>query len=223
MKRHKKKNKHNPLNYSYSQLSLNRRLATDELGTLFGEFEGPRPLFVERVFRDVGGAAAWCDVDKTPETETCTAMASEALDDALAELARRYGDNLEGWRWGEAHVAVHRHMPLGYLGPLGVLFNIEHETSGGDETLLRGQTTGTGEHPFRNVHAAGLRVVYDFADLDRSLMVIATGQSGHPFSRFYDHLAGLWARGDMIPMSMSDQDAMAGALGVTTLTPADPG
>ena len=63
----------------------------------------------------------------------------------------------------------------------------------------------------------------DFADLDRSLMIISTGQSGHPFSRFYDQLAGLWARGDMIPMSMSDEDAMAGALGVMTLVPTDPG
>jgi penicillin G amidase len=212
-----------PLIFSEWLRALQRRLAADELGPLFAEFDGPRPLFVERVFRDVDGASVWCDVDKTPEQESCTEMASEALDDALAELARTYGDNVEGWRWGEAHVAVHRHMPLGYLGPLGMLFNIEAETSGGDETLLRGQTTGVGEYPFHNVHAAGLRVVYDFADLDRSLMIMATGQSGHPFSRFYDHLAGLWARGDMIPMSMSDEDAMAGALGITTLVPRDGG
>jgi penicillin amidase len=66
-----------------------------------------------------------------------------------------------------------------------------------------------------------MRVVYDFADLDRSLMIMSTGVSGHPFSRWYDHLAELWARGDMIPMSMSDQDAMAGAVGVTMLKPED--
>ena len=212
-----------PLIFSEWLRALTRRLAADELGPLFAEFDGPRPLFVERVFRNVDGASVWCDVDKTPEAESCGQMASEALDDALANLARDYGDNVEGWRWGEAHVAVHRHMPLGYLGPLGMLFNIEAETSGGDETLLRGQATGAGPYPFRNVHAAGLRVVMDFADLDRSLMIMATGQSGHPFSRFYDHLAGLWARGDMIPMSMSDEDAMAGALGITTLLPAGGG
>ena len=67
--------------------------------------------------------------------------------------------------------------------------------------------TGRGPTPFRNIHAAGLRVVYDFADPDGSVMMIATGQSGHPFSRWYDHLAGSWARGDTIPMSMNDEDA----------------
>ena len=99
-----------------------------------------------------------------------------------------------------AHLAEQKHTPLGFLGPLGVLFSVTHETSGGDYTILRGQMPGRGAHPFRNVHAAGLRVVYDFADLDRSLMIISTGESGHPFSRRYDDLGELWARGDMIPM-----------------------
>jgi penicillin amidase len=212
-----------PLIFSEWMRALTRRLAADELGPLFPDFEGQHPVFVERVFRDVDGAGIWCDVNKTPEKESCSEMASLALDDALARLAREWGSNIEGWRWGEAHVAVHGHTPFGYLGPLGLIFNIENETSGGDETLLRGQTTGRGETPFRNVHAAGLRVVYDFADLDRSLMIISTGQSGHPFSRYYDHLSGLWARGDMIPMSMDDADAMAGALGMMELLPVEAG
>lgn len=199
--------------------ALTRRLAADELGALFPVFSGPHPLFVERVFSNVDGAAVWCDVNKTPERETCAQVASLALDDALARLVRDYGSNVDGWRWGEEHVAVHRHTPFGYVPVLNLFFNIENETSGGDNTLLRGQTLGKGEVPFRNTHAAGLRVVYDFADLDNSLMIISTGQSGHPFSRFYDHLAEIWARGGMIPMSMDEADARAGALGVIELLP----
>ena len=208
-----------PLLFQEWMRALTRRLAADELGPLFDDFQGARPLFVERVFRDIDGAAIWCDVDKTPEKETCKQAASAALDDALARLSRDYGDNVLAWRWGEEHVAVHRHMPFGYLEPWGILFNIEHETAGGDYTLLRGLTPGHGDKPFRNVHAAGLRVVYDFADLDRSQMIIATGQSGHPFSQYYDHLSDLWARGDMIPMSMDDDDARAGAVGIMILRP----
>lgn len=199
---------------------LTRRLAADELGPLLAEVEGPRPLFVERVFRDVDGAGRWCDVDKTPEAESCAHMADLALDDALAALVRAYGPNLQGWRWGAAHVAEHRHTPLGQVGVLAPFVNIENETSGGNYTLLRGQTPGSGPEPFRNVHAAGLRMVVDFADPDGSVMIAATGQSGHPFSRFYDQFADLWARGDTIPMSMSDADAAAGAVGVMLLRPA---
>ncbi len=198
---------------------LTRRLASDELGPLLSAIEGPRPLFVERVFRDIDGASAWCDINKTPETETCTQMAEAAFEDALAALVRRHGANLQGWRWGSAHVAVHRHTPMGRIAGLAPFFNIENETSGANYTLLRGQTPGDGSRPFRNVHAAGLRMVVDFADPDGSVMIASTGQSGHPFSRWYDHLTDLWARGDTIPMSMSDEDAAAGAVGVMRLRP----
>jgi len=210
-----------PLIFQEWMRALTRRLAADEMGPLFKDFDGIQALFVERVYKDIDGAAIWCDVDKTPERETCAQAASTALDDALSRLARDYGGNIEGWRWGAEHIAVHRHTPFGYVSPLNLMFNIEHETSGGDNTLLGGQTKGTGDVPFRNVHAAGLRVVYDFADLDRSAMIISTGQSGHPFSRYYDHLAEIWARGGTIPMSMDDDDARAGALGIMTLTPAE--
>ncbi|MCL5775889.1 penicillin acylase family protein [Limibaculum sp. FT325] len=210
-----------PLIFSEWMRQLTRRLAADELGPLFGEIEGPRPLFVERVFLDIDGAGAWCDVDKTPQTETCAEIAALAFDDAMASLTRDYGTNIDGWRWGAAHVAEQKHTPLGFLGPLGLLFSVTHETSGGDYTILRGQTAGKGPEPFANIHASGLRAVYDFADLDRSVMIVSTGQSGHPFSRHYDDLGDLWARGDMIPMSMQDDEARAGGIGTMTLVPAN--
>ena len=210
-----------PLIFSEWMRALTQRLAADELGALFEDWQGMRPLFVERVYRNIDGASVWCDIDKTPEIESCPQIASLALDDALARLVRDHGSAIDGWRWGEEHVAVHRHTPLGYLDPISVFFNIEHETSGGDFTLQRGLTEGRGETPFRNVHAAGLRVVFDFADLDRSLMIIATGQSGHPFSRHYDDFADLWVRGDMIPMTTDDDTVRTGAIGMTTLLPED--
>ena len=208
-----------PLIFSEWMARLTHRLAADELGALEREVAGPRPLFVERVFADIGGASVWCDVTKTPESETCPQVAAAALDEALAHLVRQYGRNIAGWRWGSAHRAVHRHMPLGYSDWLGLIVNIEQETSGGNHTLLMGQSPGAGSRPFENVHAAGLRVVYDFADLNRSVWVISTGQSGHPFSRWYDHLSELWARGDMIPMSMNDEDAESGSIGTMVVTP----
>jgi penicillin G amidase len=100
--------------------------------------------------------------------------------------------------------------------------NIRQSTSGGDTTLLRGRTRGTGPNPYENVHGAGYRGVYDFADPDSSVFITATGQSGHPLSRFYDDLGELWRRGEYVPMSLDPELARAGAVGVTVLTPAAP-
>jgi penicillin amidase len=147
-------------------------------------------------------------------------MARLALDDALVTVAERWGGAVEALRWGDAHEATHEHPVLGGAPGLGWLVNLRHSTSGDDHTLLRGVTAGNSANPFRNVHAAAYRGVYDFADPDSSVFVISTGQSGHPLSRHYDDLGELWRRGEYIPMSLDPALARAAAVGITTLVPA---
>lgn len=209
-----------PLIYAAWLRAVQERLIRDDLGPLAAEFTHVDPVFVERVFRDVDGASAWCDVLQSAPIETCTDISRQALDDALIWIAETYGGTLESLRWGDAHQATHDHPVLGEAPVLNWFVNIRQSTSGGDNTLQRGRTAGTGDHPFRNVHAAGYRGVYDFADPDSSVFVTATGQSGHPLSRYYDNLGELWRRGEYIPMSLDPNLARAAALGVTTLTPA---
>lgn len=208
-----------PLIFAAWMRALTARLTDDELGVLAPEIAGPRPLLVERVFHDVDGAGRWCNVVKTPVEETCADMARRALDDALGELTERFGTDMASWRWGAAHRAVHVHTPLGFNRLLGLFVNLTHETSGGDDTINMGKTRGWGPEPYANVHAAGLRVIYDFADLDRSVFVTATGQSGHPLSRHYEDIGRLWRRGDYLPMSLNRADALAGSVGTTRLVP----
>ena len=181
-----------------------------------------QPLFIERVFRDVDGAAIWCDVLQSARVETCPEMAQLALDDALLWINETWGQQLESLRWGDAHQATHDHQVLGEVPVLRYFVNIRQSTSGGDDTLQRGKTRGTLPDPFQNVHGAGYRGVYDFADPDSSVFVTSTGQSGHFLSRHYDDLAQLWRRGEYIPMSLDEDLARAAAVGVTTLTPAAP-
>ncbi len=208
-----------PLIYAAWLRSLNARLIQDDLGPLAAEFIHPDPLFVERVFRDVDGAAAWCDVRQSAPVETCTDMARLALDDALIWINETWGTQLESLRWGDAHQAVHNHPTLGQVPVLRFFVNIQQSTSGGDHTLQRGLTNGVLPNPFYNVHGAGYRGVYDFADPDSSVFMISTGQSGHFLSRHYDDMAQLWRRGEYIPMSLDEDLARAAAVGVTVLVP----
>jgi penicillin amidase len=143
-----------------------------------------------------------------------------ALDDALLWIKETWGTQLESLRWGDAHQATHDHPVLGDVPLLRYFVNIRQSTSGGDNTLQRGLTRGTGKDPFYNVHGAGYRGVYDFADPDSSVFVTSTGQSGHFLSRHYDDMAQLWRRGEYIPMSLDAELARAAAVGVTRLEPA---
>ncbi|THH38731.1 penicillin acylase family protein [Aliishimia ponticola] len=208
-----------PLLYAAWLRALQTRLIQDDLGPLEKEFTHVDPLFIERVFRDIDGASIWCDVKQSAPVETCTDIARAALDDALIWIEERWGDNFEALRWGDAHQATHDHQVLGEIPLIGGIFNIRQSTSGGDNTLLRGRTSGVEPDPFFNVHGAGYRGVYDFADPDSSVFIISTGQSGHFLSRYYDDLAQLWRRGEYIPMSLDPDLARAAAVGITTLRP----
>ncbi|MFK7870425.1 MAG: penicillin acylase family protein [Roseobacter sp.] len=209
-----------PLLYAAWLRRLQARMVQDELGPLAAEFTHVEPLFIERAFRDVEGASIWCDVIQSAPIETCADMARLALDDALIWVGETWGDALESLRWGDAHQATHDHAVLGEVPLLRYFVNIRQSTNGGDNTLQRGLTAGTGENPFLNVHSAAYRGVYDFADPDSSVFVISTGQSGHFLSRHYDDLAQLWRRGEYIPMSLDEELARAAAVGVTVLQPA---
>lgn len=202
--------------------ALMKRLIQDELGAMADSYTHISPVFIERVYRNVGGASVWCDVIQSAAVESCGDLARTALDDALLQLTETYGDNIESWRWGDAHLATHDHPVLGDVAFVKYFVNIRQSTSGGDDTLMRGVTRGTGDEPFQNVHSAGYRGVYDFADPDSSVFITATGQSGHPLSRHYDDLGELWRRGEYIPMSLDPDLARAAAAGVMILTPEVP-
>lgn len=206
-----------PLIYSAWLRALQERLIRDDLGPLADKFNHVEPLFIERVFRDIGGASVWCDVIRSARVETCSDIARMALDDALVWIDETYGTKLESLQWGTAHEAVHEHTVLGEVPLLSSFVNIRQSTSGGDHTLMRGRSSGEDPTPFANVHGAGYRGVYDFADPDSSVFISSTGQSGHFLSRHYDDQGQLWRRGEYIPMSLDIGLARAASVGITRL------
>ena len=65
---------------------------------------------------------------------------------------------------------------------------------GDGTTLDRGGT----DEALKAVHGASYRGVYDLADLDRSLFMMAPGQSGNPLSRHARDFLTRWRDGAMV-------------------------
>jgi penicillin amidase len=209
-----------PLIYAAWMRALQDRLLRDDLGPLADDLTELYPLFIDRVFRNVGGASAWCDIRQSAPVETCSQIARQALDAALLELSARFGPDLASWRWGDLHRARHVHPALGDMRGLSYIVNLIQPTSGAENTIARAGTLGHGPNPWLNVRGAAYRGVYDLADPDSSVFIISTGQSGHPFSRHYDDMAELWRRGEYVGMSLDPALARAAAAGITRLEPA---
>jgi penicillin G amidase len=195
----------------------------DDLGPAFERFWGPRANALIRLLEGRATARDWCDDKRTAPRESCGAVLAAALTRAIEDLERRYGKDRSHWRWGNAHAALSEHRPLGALGKIaGVLdvagfVNISVASPGDDYTLDVGRMDFASAEPFGNRHAASYRAIYEFADLDRSLYMHSTGQSGNPFSAFYRSFVQRWASVDYIEIA-TKRDRIS-ALGTWTLRP----
>ena len=115
----------------------------------------------------------------------------------VTELSARFGDDPAAWRWGTAHKAVFAHPVLRAIPVLGTLTTASIPSPGDDTTIDRG---GPRWGDFSSVQGASYRGVYDLADLDRSLFVVAPGQSGNPLSRFSRNFMTRWRDGATITL-----------------------
>jgi penicillin amidase len=143
--------------------------------------------FVVSVLSPAG--AHWCDGD-------CSAMLRDSLTSATTDLAARFGDDPAAWRWGDVHQAVFAHPILRTIPVLGSFTTIAIPSPGDDNTVDRGGTNSA----LQSVHGAAFRGVYDLADLDRSLFMIAPGQSGNSFSRHARDFAIRWRDGATVTL-----------------------
>jgi penicillin amidase len=94
------------------------------------------------------------------------------------------------------HEAVFAHPFLAAVPVLGTLTTARIAVPGDGATLDRGGT----DDRLESVHGASYRGVYDLADLDRSLFVMAPGQSGNPFSRHARDFLTRWRDGAMVQL-----------------------
>ncbi|MCW5745248.1 MAG: penicillin acylase family protein [Alphaproteobacteria bacterium] len=180
-----------PLIYNAWLRALQRKLYADELGEeLFKGFVSPSVGFVVSILRD---RPEWCDDVTTARTETCPEMMLAALDMALDELQARYGPAIEGWRWGDAHPAAHRHALFDPVPLLRDVASVRFPADGGMDTLNRAAPSfRDGPEPYAAVHGAGLRAIYDFDDLDNSRFAIPLGESGNFLSPWYANFVPSW-------------------------------
>jgi len=184
-----------PLIYSGWIQALERRLLRDEVGPeLLPELLQGNEQRIEALLQP---DSLFCDDRGTQPTESCDDIIRLALDDALAGLVKAYGEEPAEWRWGAAHVARFDHPIFGFVPLVAGLTAYDVETDGGQDTVNRGAGNFAAPLPeaFRHRHGPGLRVVFDLADLDQSLFMIATGQSGNLMSPHYGDLAQRWADG----------------------------
>jgi len=140
-----------------------------------------------------------------------------ALDAAIEELTAGLGEDMHGWRWGALHRAAFAG-PLAMIGDLAPLFTGGVVEVGGDEQTIHQSAFEPG-HSYEAVVLPSWRQIVDLADVDASIGVHTTGQSGHPASPHWNDQLPLWSRGEYHPLPFTRVAVEAAAEITTTLAP----
>ncbi|MET0343713.1 MAG: penicillin acylase family protein [Polyangiales bacterium] len=210
-----------PLLFAAWQRALSRAVYADELGALFDEEPAGRPEFLEAVLANREGQGRWCDRADTARTEDCTSIAREALHEALAYLDTRLGTDRAAWTWGAAHPSIAAHPVLGPVPVLGPWFDVRAPRGGDGSTVDVGSyLVGDAETAFENDWGPGFRALYDLSNLERSLAILNTGQSGNVLSPHYRDMNASWVAGAYVSLRTDRKAIEASALGTLTLRPA---
>ncbi len=176
-----------PLIFATWMRELTQRTLSTALGDLGESAVRERPRLVLDV---LAGNSRWCG------EAGCASAAEAALVAALDWIAARHGNEMARWRWGSEHVAPFDNPLFARLPLAHMLLGADTPTQGDYYTVNRGAgRMSDPAQPFAHVHGAGYRAIYDLADLDASLFVVAPGQSGNPLSAHWRDLAGTWAEG----------------------------
>jgi penicillin amidase len=152
------------------------------------------------------------------------ALLAASLDEAAADLARLLGSDPDDWRWGALHRVAWRH-PLGAIKALEPFLSRGPFEIGGD-----GDTVNYGASvPFppegiaTDAWVAGYRLIVDLAAPERSISLLAGGQSGLPNSKHYADQVGAWVSSRYHALLYDRTAIDRAALGRLLLVPADEG
>ncbi len=199
-------------------------LMADELGELYDDFrrlrirlikstlfcsDTPRtkiaPPYYALPATEKDMAMAWCDDVTTAAPKSCVDHARSAFGKAVADLTERHGSDWTAWRWGDEHILTQSHRPFSQIPVLKNFFEITSPVPGSVNTI---NVAGVSQSE-TNRHASGFgasyRGIFDMADLEKSIYVQPTGQSGNPFSAHFDDLFPLWLNGEYLTIPTTEE------------------
>ena len=166
-------------------------------------------------------SAWWDDVTTKDKVENRDDIFQKALADTVENLNKYYGSDPAKWpKWGEIHFSTFRNGTLGKSGiaPIEALFNRGPFPSNGGESIVNatGWDIGTS---FEVNWLPSMRMIVDLSNLDNSVTVHTTGESGHAYSPHYIDMADLWRNIQYYPMWWNQDSVQINAEAQLKLVP----
>jgi penicillin amidase len=164
----------------------------------------------------------WDDASTKDKVETRDDILLKSLQQAVDAATTAMGNNPADWQWGKIHQATFVSNPLGASGIdlIEKLVNRGPVAVSGSNDTVNATSWDPSSGNFSVVEMPSMRMIVDLANMDNSLTIDTTGQSGHPSSPHYDDMIDAWRNIQYHPMLWSRDKVEAGTATRLILNPA---
>ena len=201
------KNEIAPVIYSRFVYEFQKNTFADEMGKGFYQFvntpfiEKVLPIQVERE-----QSIWWDNIATKDKTETKQEIVTMSFKRAFSFLEKQLGANVADWKWKRVISVKHEHA-LGEVPLLRNYFNVGPFVTAGGDQVINNQIYDIDSTGYYTVKAGpSTRRIVDFSDVENSLAILPTGQSGRIFSAHYKDQASKYLNGDFVKMSLNEAD-----------------
>ncbi len=180
----------------------------DELGDeLFNQFNSThliKRVIAYQMYKDE--SIWWDDVTTLEKMETKKDILSKSLIETVAALEEQLGADMKDWTWEKVHTLEHNH-PLGTVASLRKYFNVGPFPIKGAREVIDNRGYYLNDAGIYNVKSGpSTRRIIDFSDVENSMSILPTGQSGNPFSEHYRDQAEMYNKGEFRKMKMNKEE-----------------
>lgn len=179
----------------------------DEMGRAFDQFINT-PVQKKNVAVQMAKTSSvwWDDVNTPNIKEIRQDILARSIKNAISFLEAQLGNDLENWTWNKVHTVEYKHS-IGEVPSLRKYFNVgPFEVMGGNE-VINNQLFKLDSTGYYKVHSGpSTRRVIDFSDVEKSVSILPTGQSGNPLSDHYKDQAEKYNKGEFVPMLLNHNE-----------------
>ncbi|HDZ14223.1 MAG TPA: penicillin acylase family protein, partial [Pricia sp.] len=161
----------------------------------------------------------WDDIGTKDIIETKKDIVNSAFKSAWENLESNFGENPTDWTWNRVHTLEHGH-PIGQIAALRPFFNVGPFPVNGTREVINNMAFPYTQDGSNKVSSGpSTRRVIDFSDVENSMSILPTGQSGNPFSKHYKDQAQMFVNGEFRKMMMNEAEIKETSESVLRLSP----
>ncbi len=148
----------------------------------------------------------WDNINTKDRIETRGDIALKSFAEAWQSLENDFGPDPSKWTWDRVHTIEHGH-PIGQVAALRKYFNVGPFPIHGTREVINNMAFPYDSTGFYKVSSGpSTRRIIDFSDIENSISILPTGQSGNPFSKHYKDQAEMFVKGEFRKMMMNKEE-----------------